>query len=819
MASLNLYPPIISNYLPAFVGNDLVIRFQLPKMIGSNVSSIKGIQVTICDQKTNENVLQNGYAGTGSLSGVYCYNGIYIQNISFNSDIEQSITINKTSIKNSWEIGKVYKIQIRLSEIEFEDSGTTDIEKVQHAAEWFKNNANQFSEWSTVCLTKYTDKPLIQFPILNYSEIKKNSNEIILSQKNLESLNLVGTYSNTDISEPLNLYNIKLKIGDTIVEESKVLYTNSNKIEYLFKTQLDTDVYYTIEFYYETINKYSETREIKFYNSYSLIDNNLISIHTLEDIDMIENKEIASSFIQSTSKMKEEDEGRIYLKLYNKNEDEYFNGTIIIRRTDEKSNFKVWEELKVIKFENQLINEYPAFYDYLIESDIHYKYGVQIVLPSTVSSIRSKIISQDVTTIRSFEYSYLLGENNQQLKLNLNNTLNSYAYTILEQKTDPLGGKYPIFSRNGDLKYRTFPLSGLISYVMDNENTFDTNKKDYSDFYDYRNEFDFREKVLNFLQDGKAKLFKSPTEGNIIIRLTGVTATPEKSLNRLLYSFSATATEIADNTFENYSHYNILNLDEITSDNYEFIIEGYKQEKYKMILNETNLITAIQRTLVPDVEIESLGYIDELKEIYNLNINFEGEKLEIKDLIGGNHLGHNLLYNNSIITILTDNYNFDELIKLTPEDEILIGEGKIGGKPVNEIEVTVTFNYTLIRKPYVPKIIEEQYLLTDIGQYYNFIAPGQSIYNEIVGSYLYNWDDYFCKPARLNFSELYAEKGSQFQINYSLNDFINITIDETECFDLTGFTDINDIIYLGSSNQKVLLNYTKSLYGGKYKTE
>jgi hypothetical protein len=37
---------------------------------------------------------------------------------------------------------------------------------------------------------------------------------------------------------------------------------------------------------------------------------------------------------------------------------------------------------------------------------------------------------------------------------------------------DTLGGKYPFFFRNGNVNYKEFPISGLISMQMDKEETF-----------------------------------------------------------------------------------------------------------------------------------------------------------------------------------------------------------------------------------------------------------------------------------------------------------------------------------------------------------
>ena len=51
------------------------------------------------------------------------------------------------------------------------------------------------------------------------------------------------------------------------------------------------------------------------------------------------------------------------------------------------------------------------------------------------------------------------------------------------------------------------------------------------------------------------KLFKSPTEGNILVKLMNITFEPVASLGRILYSFSANAVEIDEPTFENYKKY------------------------------------------------------------------------------------------------------------------------------------------------------------------------------------------------------------------------------------------------------------------------
>ena len=68
----------------------------------------------------------------------------------------------------------------------------------------------------------------------------------------------------------------------------------------------------------------------------------------------------------------------------------------------------------------------------------------------------------------------------------------------------------------------------------------------------------FRLKVLDWLNDGKVKLFRSSTEGNYLVRILNVSMTPEERLSRLLYNVSATIDEIDEISFENLTKYGLV---------------------------------------------------------------------------------------------------------------------------------------------------------------------------------------------------------------------------------------------------------------------
>jgi hypothetical protein len=62
---------------------------------------------------------------------------------------------------------------------------------------------------------------------------------------------------------------------------------------------------------------------------------------------------------------------------------------------------------------------------------------------------------------------------------------------------------------------------------------------------------------MNFLINDNVKLYRSTTEGNILVKLTDVSFNPKVELGRYLYSFSATAVECGECNIDNYAKYNI----------------------------------------------------------------------------------------------------------------------------------------------------------------------------------------------------------------------------------------------------------------------
>jgi hypothetical protein len=154
-----------------------------------------------------------------------------------------------------------------------------------------------------------------------------------------------------------------------------------------------------------------------------------------------------------------------------------------------------------------------------------------------------------VPLLISFEDMFLTVQD-KQLKIKFNPTVSSYKRVIQESKTDTIGSKYPFIRRNGYAEYIQFPIGGMISFFMDEDELFtsraelfgntlrlysdynDTHRVDNANNYIYERKF--REKVIDFLYDGEVKLFRSPTEGNMLVRIMDASLTPNQQVGRYL---------------------------------------------------------------------------------------------------------------------------------------------------------------------------------------------------------------------------------------------------------------------------------------------
>lgn len=137
--------------------------------------------------------------------------------------------------------------------------------------------------------------------------------------------------------------------------------------------------------------------------------------------------------------------------------------------------------------------------------------------------------------------------------------------------------------------------------------------------YPHRHMFwerEFREKAMAWLNDGNPKLFRSMTEGNMIVMLMDVNLTPKESIDRMLYNFTATMYEIGDG----------------------YSLEDLKEKKIITIRNDKETDDA-GITHYLDGDDNPLSTVYKLGQYIDNFPNIDDEKI---DLVNGNSLeGYN----------------------------------------------------------------------------------------------------------------------------------------------------------------------------------
>ena len=242
------------------------------------------------------------------------------------------------------------------------------------------------------------------------------------------------------------------------------------------------------------------------------------------------------------------------------NDDNFYSGNFAIARSSSKDNFATWDE--ICKF--SLNRESPLrnlFKDFTVEQGIRYCYSLQQY--NTRGLYSNRMLSE--TLYADFEDMFLY-DGERQLKIRFNPGVSSFKNDILESKQDTLGGRYPFIFRNGNVNYKEFPITGLISYLMDDQAYFlpksdlGALEQETTDLVsdNIRAERMFKLSVMEWLNNGKAKLFRSPTEGNYVVRVLNVSLSPNTVVGRMLHSFSATAYEVGDTSFSSLEEFGLF---------------------------------------------------------------------------------------------------------------------------------------------------------------------------------------------------------------------------------------------------------------------
>lgn len=425
--------------------------------------------------------------------------------------------------------------------------------------------------FSTAAIVKYTSAPTVEIQGLkSYSTAAQQTD-------------YVGEYSSSDPTERVKYYSFYLrdengKIVDSVTDSihnsnsdtvSSTAIKQSIRSSDLFSTkiQMNKDKLYTVQYVVKTTNNMTLTSPI-----YNIIRRAMVPLGDIQ-------------FYATPHP----DYGYISLELDYSNSKVDRVGTYLLSRTYKKDGVQIKEKLKKINLAYDLSMKNP-YNDYTIEHGIKYEYIIERVNNAGVYSLpvlaklgpipttsAEQAAAQDRPTeiSASFEDAFLY-DGKRQLRIRYNPKVSSFKKDVLETKTDTIGGKFPFIFRNGSVSYKEFPISGLISRLENEcfdlgpseptskrESTVSSGSADSYSLTDLsdeniRAERQFKMEVLDFLTDGKPKLFRSPTEGNYLVRLMNTSLTPEDTLGRMLHTFSCTAYEIGECDYDTLLSYGII---------------------------------------------------------------------------------------------------------------------------------------------------------------------------------------------------------------------------------------------------------------------
>lgn len=421
-----------------------------------------------------------------------------------------------------------------------------------------KSTPQEVGYYSSVATIKYTERPSI-------NDDEKN-NQFIITYENLDNDEKIYEYR-------FQLY--RLKTGELIDDTGYILHRReSDALElysidpeqyklksidiYKISEDLNEDDLFQLVYSYRTVNYLEDTLYFMIFGqtkaSNEIFQKGLVNLKATQDR---ENGAVNITIHFDDAAMNKR------------------NGSYILKRAKidlstsrtQYDDIFPWESVYGFNLDSQIVVQDIHWKDLTVANGETYIYSLCQFNENGIYSI--KIYSNII--IPKFDYMYLY-DGKRQLAIKYNPEMSSFKNDILEQKIETIGRRYPFIYRNGIVKYKEFPIGGLISETLDPDNLFfwkeseestyrtqtehnEYQKKEYDEYY---NEKVFKLEVLEWLTNGKPKLFRSISEGNYLVQLINVSLSPEDKLARMLHKFSSTAYEIAELTDENLRNYDII---------------------------------------------------------------------------------------------------------------------------------------------------------------------------------------------------------------------------------------------------------------------
>ena len=571
-----LFPPFMPSKQDGFVVNgEGRVYFNLSPL--NSIDQVEHLQLSLYRQDNNRNLLTDRTYTSSGVSLNTRNSVLYYKKseIKFSASKQMYYVVIPKLKTPLIPAGLVAKIQIRLGTqtLRFANGAVYDNSTGEEMTEVWNNtqiNVLGMSEWSTISIIK-TLSPFDSY-IQNFNKgVVNNINTTVytfVGMTNLYNSNPKETIKSTRFV----LFDFK---GNQLEDSGAIIQPESQKLYnyHTFNKVLDPDTTYQVLFEISTSSGYTQSQLYDF-------------AVVLEDRDITYSIELNENYYGMSSE--EISLTKTMVRLVVKDaaySDENLKPNIyLIRRASSKDNFETWIDLAELRCAIGTSELYATYNDIMVESGITYKYTVQ---PKMLNTSRL-VVSDSVEATPVYEHTWLLGQNNAYLSIGFNLNLSNFKTVIKEAKIETIGSQYPFFVRNGDIKYREFSLSGLICQNMDATNSLRIGE------YENRHiqERMFRDSLHELLLDGRPKLFKSETEGLILVYLSNVSLTPNNVLGRMLYDFSMTATEIGRVDVDNLSEAEIIQFLQPGRDIRMPAIVGYVNE-YREMVSVNQAITGI----------------------------------------------------------------------------------------------------------------------------------------------------------------------------------------------------------------------------------
>lgn len=629
MASTSLFAPQMSTAQNAFIypGEGKVnIYFSLSAY--NNIDEVKYIYFSLTDPNVNSTI--------GSATKINIDNfplgfiAIAKADIKVNEDMQ--ISKHRYYFSIQWgedyfdllTLNQYYQIQLYLIGSDAKEIDIT--EKIGNyypiKEDYLNSNKDFISEPSQVSLIRpisAIEEIIFEPSFASSLETVENS---FLTSEFLSNLKATIKYVSNDTMEGIVSYRVKIYKSDgQLVYDTGVKNNNTGvhifaSIDYFLE---DNDYYFILE--YTTIHGYSAASGKQYFK---------IAV----EIEETETWEFEKIEIKNNS-----GDGSIQIIFEEKENGPLVTtaGTLKILRADDNYNFQNWKIIAEI--EN--LPEFTAnweYHDFLIESGVTYKYRF-LYLPEDESkpSYTSTSTGKEEYVITADLEHIFLSDVNGQYSIKYNPVISNYKYVVQENIANTLGGRYPIVQKNAETKYRQFSLSGTIAIDTNiiSKVSYDSTGANMSDYWlkpdsspfllgkekipMYLNDahgntaklkhiyqLKFKNNIVDFLTSNSIKLFRSPTEGNIIVYLSAISFAPNRTLGREVYDFSATATEICAVTDANLLKLNLA-------------LPANNQSLYNITKINKNIRHAAQYfDIIPYI---NYNYIEEnSKDLYKLEI-------------------------------------------------------------------------------------------------------------------------------------------------------------------------------------------------------